>query len=619
MRFRVDLWKILALMTILLSALTLVSAANPSPLQNAFISVDGDSGEGSAITGSNGIFSITQGLGTGNYTVEIQHQGYISRMLNTTIVAGAETDLGDIELAVSGKIEGVVQNPGGNPVSDVSVLCKDESNNDTVDYAVTSIDGSFLFDTDIKNGTYTIEALIFSGFGDISHAGYASNMTTGIEGFEGQTTSGVIVQLKPSGTILGTVKDKSNVPIANVSVYASPQDGSDVLSSGSLATTNSQGAYSMDSNLPSGTYRVSLLNAEGFVYSYLTDYQNATVTAGLNTTVNFELDRSGIISGAVTLTGGSPAPNVDVSATSLDFKYYGSAETDNAGLYSIDSGLGTGQYMVIAANDYLNMKTVNVTAGVETPNVDFEVTPIAKYLAWIAGTVTNSTASPLDFAGVDATGEGINAFSYTDDNGTYLMEVELPEGQSSAQLNVTASATGYVSLSQNVTVNLNQTTSGVDFALQAIPSGTLTGRVVAVAVIVDTTPPTVVNVTQTPSQGNVLPQDIVVVNAIVTDDATGVKEVALNYTTGSGTWIKTAMSNLGGNEWNASIPSFPLGTNVTYIILAEDNAGNIVSTLGTTYENNYLIIPEFPILTVLLPLCAISSVLAIVLRKKRKL
>ena len=616
MRFWVNLSKILALMTLLLGALTLVSAANPSPLQSAFISVNGDSGEGSAITGSNGIFSITQGLGTGNYTVEIQHQGYVSRMLNTTIVAGVETDLGDIELAVSGKIEGVVQNPGGNPVSDVSVLCKDESSNDTVGFAVTSIDGSFLFDTDIKNGTYTIEALIFSGFGEVSHAGYASNMTSGIEGFEGQTTSGVVVQLKPSGTILGTVKDKSNVPIANVSVYATPQDGSDVLSFGSFATTDSQGGYSMDSNLPSGTYRVTLLDAKGFVYSYLTDYQNATVTAGLNTTVNFELDHSGIISGTVTLTGGSPAPNVNVFATSLDFKYYGSAETDNAGLYSIDSGLGTGQYMVVAANDYLNLKTVNVTAGVETSNVDFQITPTTKFLAWITGTVTNSTASPLS-ADLEAMAEGISAFSHTADNGTYLMEVELPEGQNSAELNVTASATGYVSLSQNVTVNLNQTTSGVDFVLQAIPSGTLTGRVVAL--IEDTTPPTVVSVIQTPSQGNVSPQDIVVVNATVTDDATGVKEVALNYTTGNGTWIKTAMSNLGGNVWSGSIPSFPFGTNVTYIILAEDNAGNIVSTLGTTYENNYLVIPEFPILTVLLPLCAISSVLAIVLGKKRKL
>jgi hypothetical protein len=436
----------------------------------------------------------------------------------------------------------------------------------------------------------------------------------------------VVVQLKPSGTILGTVKDKSNVPIENVSIIASPWDGSGALFYGGFATTDSQGAYSIDSNLPAGKYKVYVTDAKGFVLRYslgipsrLVDYQNATVTAGLNTTVDFALDHSGIISGAVTLTGGAPAPNVGVFATcgawSHNTQYFGGGTTDSAGLYRIDSGLGTGQYLV-TAGDPLNFKTVNVTAGVETPNVDFQITKSAAALAWITGTVTNSTASPLFSAEFEATGEGIFVFSHTEDNCTYTMEIELPEGQNSAQLILTASANGYVSLSQNVTVNLGQTTSNVDFALRTIQSGTLTGRVVAL--IMDTVPPTVTSVTQTPSQGNVLPQDIVVVNATVTDDATGVKEVALNFTNGNGTWITTAMSNLGGNEWSASIPSFPLGTNVTYIILAEDNKGNLVSTLGTTCENNYLVVPEFPILTILLPSCAISSVLAIILQKKRK-
>jgi hypothetical protein len=619
MRFWTNLWKIPVLMIILLCPLSLASAANPSPLENAYISVNGDNGDGFSITGLNGIFNITQGLGTGNYTVEVRHEGYISRMLDTTIVSGAETDLGDIGLAISGKLEGVVQNPDGNPISNVSVACKDESNNHAVDYAVTSIDGSFLFDTDIKNGTYTVEAR--------ACAGYASNSTTGIEGLEGQTTSGVVVQLKPSGTILGTVKDKSNVPIENVSIIASPWDGSGALFYGGFATTDSQGAYSIDSNLPAGKYKVYVTDTKGFVLEYsmgipsrLIDYQNATVTAGLNTTVDFALDHSGIISGAVTLTGGAPAPNVGVFAVCLRpphaIKYFGGETTDSAGLYRIDSGLGTGQYRVTAGSDSDYYQTVNVTAGVETPNVDFQITESAAALAWITGTVTNSTASSLFSAELEATGEGIFVFSHTEDNGTYTMEIELPEGQNSAQLILTASANGYVSLSQNVTVNLGQTTSNVDFALRTIQSGTLTGRVVVL--IMDTVPPTVTSVTQTPSQGNVLPQDIVVVNATVTDDATGVKEVALNFTTGNGTWITTAMSNLGGNEWSASIPSFPLGTNVTYIILAEDNMGNLVSTLGITYENNYLVVPEFPILTILLPSCAISSVLAIILRKKRK-
>jgi hypothetical protein len=245
----------------------------------------------------------------------------------------------------------------------------------------------------------------------------------------------VVVQLKPSGTILGTVKDKSNVPIENVSIIASPWDDSGALFYGGFATTDSQGAYSIDTNLPAGKYKVYVTDAKGFVYRFnplvlLPDYQNATVTAGLNTTVDFALDHSGIISGAVTFTGGAPAPNVGVFATCLmmphNIKYFGGGITDSAGLYRIDSGLGTGEYRMAVGNEYwMFPPTVNVTAGVETPNVDFQITKSA--LAWITGTVTNSTASPLFSAELEATGAGIFAFSHTVDNGTYTMEIELPE------------------------------------------------------------------------------------------------------------------------------------------------------------------------------------------------
>ncbi|MCJ7770319.1 carboxypeptidase-like regulatory domain-containing protein, partial [Candidatus Bathyarchaeota archaeon] len=245
MRFSKYLLKLLPLMMLLTSQLAHVSAVTFSPLPNATVSVGGENGEGFVITESDGIFIITQGLGAGNYAVEISHPGYVSRMLNTIITAGVETDLGDIELRVSGSIRGVVTDPGGNPTSNITVQCKDESDNTPVGYTVTSADGSFTFDTDIKNGTYTVEALLFTGSGLTSPAGYASNKTTGIQGTEGQTTSGVIVQLGPSGTISGTVKDKSSVPIENVSILASGMQSTH----GGYATTNPQGEYMINSNL----------------------------------------------------------------------------------------------------------------------------------------------------------------------------------------------------------------------------------------------------------------------------------------------------------------------------------------------------------------------------------
>jgi len=475
MRFAKDLLKVVPLLLLLISQVAFVSAAL-SPLANASITVDGDNGEAIIISGSDGNFLITQGLGTGNYKVEIYRQGYISKTLNTTITAGSQTNLGDIELQASGKIQGVVKNPSGNAVSNISVVCIDESNNHTVGYALASSDGSFTFDTDIKTGSYTVEAVIF-GVSGLSYPGLASNRTTAIKTTAGQTTSGVILQLRPSGAITGTVKDKINAPIANVSLFASGSEGT----FGGFATTNTQGIYTMNSNLPTGTYKVYIFDAKGFVYSFMTDYKNANVIAGQTTTVDFSLDRSAIISGTVTLTSGPPAPNVTVSAFRQDYQYFGSAQTNSNGLYRIDSGLATGQYQV-SAGDFMNMKTVNVTAGVETPNVNFQIT---KNLAWIAGTVKNSTGGPIDSADVHAESLQLSESSHTDDDGKYNMEIDLLLGQNSAQVNVTASAKGYLSSSKMVTISSGQTTSSVDYTLQRVPSGTLKGRIVAAYVRAD--------------------------------------------------------------------------------------------------------------------------------------
>ena len=133
----------------------------------------------------------------------------------------------------------------------------------------------------------------------------------------------------------------------------------------------------------------------------------------------------------------------------------------------------------------------------------------------------------------------------------------------------------------------------------------------------DTTPPNITGVTQTPTKNNVLPGDDVKVNATVTDDVTGVKQVALNYTNGNGTWAIAEMTNLEVNLWNATIPAFPHGTKVTYTIIAEDKANNTITTeklLGYLYQ--YEVIPEFPSLLIL-PLFMIATLLTVIVYRKK--
>lgn len=136
---------------------------------------------------------------------------------------------------------------------------------------------------------------------------------------------------------------------------------------------------------------------------------------------------------------------------------------------------------------------------------------------------------------------------------------------------------------------------------------------------VDTTPPNITNVHQLPTNDSVYPEDEVKVNATVTDDISGVKQVTLVYdVNSSGTWIGVEnMTSLEGDIWNANIPAFPYGTNVTYAISAEDNVGNAITTVAMGYEIQYQVIPEFSPL-IIMPLFMMASFIATVAYRRRK-
>ncbi len=132
---------------------------------------------------------------------------------------------------------------------------------------------------------------------------------------------------------------------------------------------------------------------------------------------------------------------------------------------------------------------------------------------------------------------------------------------------------------------------------------------------VDATSPNITVVSQTPTESNVLPTDEVKVNATVTDNLSGVKGVILNYTNGNGTRINIDMTNIDGNVWNGTIPPFPDSTNVTYVILAEDNAGNTVNSEELGYDCKYEVIPEFTS-WIMLPLFLSSTAVVIIYRNR---
>jgi hypothetical protein len=116
---------------------------------------------------------------------------------------------------------------------------------------------------------------------------------------------------------------------------------------------------------------------------------------------------------------------------------------------------------------------------------------------------------------------------------------------------------------------------------------------------------------------NVTTETDITLNATVTDDLSGVKQVTLNYVyvNDNGTENNNVdMTNIGGDIWNAVIPAFPNNTTLTYTISAEDNAGNMATIDGMEYDYT---IPELssPLLLALL----ITASLAITIYRRRKM
>jgi parallel beta-helix repeat protein len=139
---------------------------------------------------------------------------------------------------------------------------------------------------------------------------------------------------------------------------------------------------------------------------------------------------------------------------------------------------------------------------------------------------------------------------------------------------------------------------------------------------IDTTKPNITNISQDPLT-DILPDTVVKINAIVTDATSEIKQVLLNctFTNSTDTWTTLfSMTHITGYVWNATIPPYPYGTNVTYVIIAEDNAGNTITTeqiYGYMYE--YRVVPEFPLPTILLALTMTTLFIAIISRKKKTL
>jgi len=168
--------------------------------------------------------------------------------------------------------------------------------------------------------------------------------------------------------------------------------------------------------------------------------------------------------------------------------------------------------------------------------------------------------------------------------------------------------TGHVNLtlpegSHNILLYANDTTGNMGWSRK-------------VNFTIDTTPPQIIDVSQQP-ESDVQPEDEVTVYATAVDELCGIRQMTLNYTTSNGTWSVVNLTYLDGDVWFGVIPAFPYGTNVTYVIMVEDNVGNLVTTEDLGYQLHYPVVPEFPS-PMILPLLTAATLLAAIVRMSRR-
>ena len=445
------------------------------PVPNASIYASLEGGYWPAYGGTNGqgVYNITGGyydgrgyyLPTGNYTISASANGYVRTAIEKVNVKdGLETTNANILLPVSGAISGKITDAiSGLPLQEVFVNAALNPLGKYGAFGTTDQNGNYMISTDLPTGTYNITV--------DNAVGYLSKTITGASITVGAMTSNVNIALSRSATITGTVKDAvSLAALEGIQVVAQTSGESDVTQD----FTNSTGKYALNTDLKTGTYDIRVVSPEGYIEKNIT---GIAVTEGSQRTIDLLLDRSGIISGRITsATSGQPLDDASVWASSSS--YNGIAYTNSTGYYRITDGLGTGSYRIVVwyQNSYIEATGVNVVQGAETPNVNLQIAITELPHGTITGRVTNSTGGPV-YAQLQATGDSDYGTASTDANGNYALTVG-----ATGTYNVTVTSTGFADKNQtSLSVTLNQVTSNINFQLQLLPSGRISGTVQALA------------------------------------------------------------------------------------------------------------------------------------------
>ena len=419
---------------------TILDSENLKPIEGAIITLEGTTYN--ATTGEDGTYLITD-IYPGTYNVIATAENYYPETKTDQEVISGEITVIDFSLVrIPGIISGIVL--------DFETLMPIEG-------AIITLEGTTYTATSEEDGTYLITDIYPVTYDvTVTADSYYPETKTDQEVISGETTIIDFSLIRIPGIISGTIIDSETF---------NPIEGAIVRLESTTynATTGEDGTYLITDIYP-GNYNV-ITTAENYYPETKTDQE---VISGEITVIDFSLVRiPGIISGIV-LDSETLMP-IEGAIITLEGTTYTATSVEDGTYLITDIYPGTYDVTATADSYYPETKTDQEVISGETTVIDFNLYPLPGI---ISGTVINSEfLYPIEGAIITIEGTTYTAQSGMD--GTFLIEDIVP-----GSYNITATAELYYPKTLTDQIVISGQTTIVNFALDEIPIGTISGTVI---------------------------------------------------------------------------------------------------------------------------------------------
>ena len=263
---------------------------------------------GATLTDGDGNYTLT-GLAASDYQVmfvpDDTPDNYLTEVYNNkhslpgdpvTVTLPGVSNI-DAALEQGGRIEGQVTGPNHQAVEGLGV---DALSSGGYAFGQATTDDSGNYSIVVPTGTYNVLVTANTGLSsELYNNKFDLASADDVSVTAPNTTSGIDVQLDQSGKITGHVTDSVTGDPISGAVVSATEDGGIPGASGTVAFTDGQGAYELNTNLHTGEYKIGFF-AQDYVAAYYSD------------------KTSPLDADPVSVTAPGSTPNIDQALTACD-------------------------------------------------------------------------------------------------------------------------------------------------------------------------------------------------------------------------------------------------------------------------------------------------------------